>query len=144
MAYITYEQYESYYGTPAITEAEFPMYAGAASDLIDTITQFRILKVGGIETFSPFIQNIVEKACGLQIMYYIQQGGLETVLSGQTGNGFTVGKVHIDGGNASGGSMTSAQLMISPAAKALLEQTGLMDRSTPVIGQGTRWGWPLC
>ena len=42
MAYITLEEYAELYGQPTISEADFPVYASQASDLIDSITQYRI------------------------------------------------------------------------------------------------------
>lgn len=145
MAYITYEQYVSFYGAPAVSETEFPIYAGSASDLIDAITQYRIVEAGGISAFPPAMQTMIQKATALQVMYYIMNG-LETVMSGQTGKGYTVGKVHLDGvsSSGSGGALTSAQMMVGPAAKATLEQTGLMYRGTPVLGYRKGWGVPVC
>ena len=46
MAYITYEQYQALYGTPLVSGPEFQMYATAASDIIDSITQYRIVEGG--------------------------------------------------------------------------------------------------
>lgn len=126
MAYITYQQYTEYYGN-TISETDFPMYATAASDLIDAITEYRIEKAGGITSFPPAIQTLVEKATASQVLYFVQMG-LETVLTGQTGKGFTVGKVHVDGNNSN---LTAAQSMITPLAKIYLEQSGLMGRRVP-------------
>ena len=128
MAYITIEEYVELYCQPAISEADFPVYASQASDLIDSITQYRIIQAGGLNVFPPLVQQLVAKATAAQVLYFIQNGGIETVLSGQTGAGYTVGKVHIDGAGASGGTQTAAQMMISPLAVTLLEQTGLMER----------------
>ena len=128
MAYITIKEYVELYGQPAISEADFPVYAGQASDLIDSITQYRIIRAGGLSTFPPLVQQLVTKATAAQVLYFIQNGRIETVLSGQTGAGYTVGKVHVDGAGASGGAQTAAQMMISPLAVTLLEQTGLMGR----------------
>ena len=116
MAYITLEEYAELYGQPTISEADFPVYASQASDLIDSITQYRIIQAGGLNVFPPLVQQLVAKATAAQ------------VLSGQTGAGYTVGKVHIDGAGASGGAQTAAQMMISPLAVTFLEQTGLMER----------------
>lgn len=131
MAYITYEQYTQLYGAPPITEAEFPLYATAASDLIDSITQYRIAE-GGLSALPALVQTLVQKAAAAQVLY-LTQNGLETVISGQTGQGYTVGKVRVDGGNTGG--LTAAQLMVSPMARVYLEQTGLMERSVPCFGQ---------
>lgn len=131
MAYITYDQYVELYGTPSISEEDFPMYAGAASDLIDSMTQYRIEKGGGISALPAFVQTLVQKATAAQILYFLQIG-LETVLTGQTGQSFTVGKVSVSGGGLANQNRTSSSLMISPLAKALLEQTPLMERSVDV------------
>ena len=128
MAYITLEEYAELYGQPTISEADLPVYASQASDLIDSITQYRIIQAGGLNVFPPLVQQLVAKATAAQVLYFIQNGGIETVLSGQTGAGYTVGKVHIDGAGASGGAQTAAQMMISPLAVTFLEQTGLMER----------------
>ena len=132
MAYITYEQYTKLYGTPPITEAECPMYATTASDIIDSITQYRIERAGGISALPAGLQALVQKAAAAQVLY-LTQNGLETVVSGQTGQGFTVGKVSVDGGNSGG--LTAAQLTVCPMAKMYLEQTGLMERSVPCFDQ---------
>ena len=42
MAYITYQQYKEIYGEPPVSEDNFSVYAGLASDLIDGMTQYRI------------------------------------------------------------------------------------------------------
>lgn len=130
MAYITYDQYTELYGIPAFNSTEFAQYATIASDLIDTITEYRIEKAGGIAVFPPLVQTMVQKATGAQVLYFVQNG-LETVISGQTGQGFTVGKVHVDGGIKE--NLTAAQTLISPMAKAYLEQIGIMGRRTPCL-----------
>lgn len=127
MAYITYEQYQAMYGTPSVSGPEFQMYATAASDIIDSITQYRIVE-GGLSALPALVQTLVQKAAAAQVLY-LTQNGLEAVVSGQTGQGFTVGKVSVDGGNTGG--LTAAQLTVCPMAKAYLEQTGLMERSVP-------------
>ena len=131
MPYITYQQYTDIYGN-TIQENDFPQYATAASDLIDSVTMYRILKAGGVTAFPAWIQTQIQKAAAAQILYFVQNG-LESVLSGQIGAGFTVGKVHVDGGNTA--NKTQAQLMVSPLVKVYLEQTGLMGRSTLCLDQ---------
>lgn len=131
MAYITYDEYVANYG-PNITESDFPMYAENASDLIDAVTRYQIVQCGGISALHPLVQNLVRKATAAQIMYFVQNG-LDTVMSGQTGQGFTVGKVSIGGASSGSGEQTATQLMISPAVGVLLEQTGLMERSVPCL-----------
>lgn len=131
MAYITYEQYLDYYGTCPISEDVFPVYAGAASDLIDAITEYRLVQGGGFAALPSLVQTLVQKAAAVQVLYYTQLG-LETVLTGQTGQSFTVGKVSVSGGALSNSNGKAGTLLISPAAVALLEQTGLMYRGVSV------------
>lgn len=131
MAYITYDQYVDIYGDPPIDEADFPVYAGLASDLIDTITQYRIIQGGDLPALPQWVQQIVQKAAAAQVLYF-SQIGLETVLTGQTGQSFTAGKVSFSGDGLSNSGLTAAQLMVSPQTRTLLEQTGLMYRGVHV------------
>ena len=131
MAYITYDEYVAIYGQN-ITEVDFPMYAENASDLIDAVTRYQIVQCGGISALPPLVHELVKKAAAAQVLYFVQNG-LDTVMSGQTGQGFTVGKVSIGGASSGSGGQTAAQLMISPAVGVLLEQTGLMERSVPCL-----------
>lgn len=131
MAYITYQDYIGLYGNPPVTEEEFSVYAGLASDLIDSVTQYRIERGGGFSALPAYLQTLVQKAAGAQTMYFFQNG-LETVLSGQTGQSFTVGKVSVSGGAPGASGYSAGALMVSPFAVALLEQTFLMERGVHV------------
>lgn len=130
MAYITFSQYTSLFGQPSISEDDFNIYATLASDLIDSITRYSIEKAGGISMLPATIQLLVEKAAGAQVLYFSELG-METVLTGQSGLGFTVGKVHVDG---SGQTLNKSQTMISPMAQIYLEQSGLMGRRVTCLG----------
>ena len=57
MAYITYQQYLDLYGTCPISEEEFPVYAGLASDMIDSVTRYGIVKGGGISALPSIFQT---------------------------------------------------------------------------------------
>ncbi|PWN00716.1 MAG: hypothetical protein DBX37_00485 [Massilioclostridium sp.] len=130
MAYISFEEYTKMYGD-SISMEDFPVCAEVASNLIDNITQYRIVQGGGFSTLSQFLQCMIQKATAAQVFYF-SQIGLETVLTGQTGQSFTVGKVSVSGGALSNATANSEQLMISPLAKTLLEQTPLMERGVHV------------
>lgn len=132
MAYITFDQYIDYYGTCPIAEDEFPVYAGLASDIIDNATQYRIIQGGGISALPALVQTLVQKAAAAQVLYFTQVG-LETVLTGQAGQSFTVGKVSVNGGGLSNqANKKIGSLMICPMALAYLEQTPLMERRVDV------------
>ena len=96
------------------------------------MTRYQIVQCGGISALPPLVQKLVKKAAAAQVLYFVQNG-LDTVMSGQTGQGFTVGKVSIGGASSGSGGQTAAQLMISPAVGVLLEHTGLMERSVPCL-----------
>lgn len=131
MAYITYDQYLAIYGEPPMDEADFSVYAGLASDLIDSVTQYRIVQGGGISALPPFLQTQVQKATAAQVFYFTQIG-LDTVLTGQVGQSFTVGKVSVSGGALANASAKPGALMVSPMVVAILEQTPLMERGVHV------------
>lgn len=134
MAYITYQDYVSLYGQPPITEEQFPMYADRASDLVDVITRYKIGQGGGISALPLCIQTLIQKAAAAQVLYFAEND-LYSVLTGDTGQGFTVGKVSVQApASHSGGGNAQAQAMICPMAIALLEQTGLMGREVICSG----------
>ena len=121
------------------------MYAGLASDVIDNATQFRIEKSGGISALPAFIQTLVQKAAAAQVLYFTQVG-LETVLTGQAGQSFTVGKVSVNGGGLSNqANKKIGALMVCPLTLAYLEQTPLMERRVDVCCQVYRnpYWWTL-
>ena len=130
MAYIDYDGYLAIYGTCPLTEEEFPVYAELASDLIDSVTRYKIQR-GGLSALPAYTQTLVKKATAAQILYTYQYG-MESTMTGQAGQGFTVGKVHVDSGKAE---QTAAQMMISPAVSVYLEQSGLMERSVECLDQ---------
>ena len=142
MAYITYMQYVNLYGDSPVCEAEFPLYASLASDVIDSVTGYRIPQGGGFPALPLLVQELVKKAAAAQVLYFTQIG-LETVLTGQTGQSFTVGKVSVSGGALAGGGAGPAALLLCPMAAVLLEQTPLMGRGVPVCSDrfpGPFWG----
>lgn len=128
MAYITYDQYVASYGTPPISQADFPMYAGFASDLIDSATYFRIVESGGLSALPSTLQDLVVKATAAQIIYFAEYG-LEAVMGGTSGVGFTVGKVNVQGATTG---RSGASAALSPMVRVYLEQTGLMRPSVDV------------
>ena len=135
MSYIYKAYYEQLYGPLNMTDNEFNVLSNQATDLIDSITQYRIVQGGGIAALPPLWQELEKKATAAQVLYFTQNG-MDTVLTGESGQGFTVGKVHVDGKGASGtgSGNTAAQSMVSPFAIALLEQTGLMRRDVSCLG----------
>lgn len=138
MAYITLDEYEALYGPFPLGADAFPAYAQQASDLLDSVTRYAIMREG-FTSLPLFVQELVQKAAAAQVLYFTQNGGIEAVMSGQAGRGFSVGKVRLDGASSGGSGAGVAASLVSPAVRALLEQTGLMERSVQCLDQ-----FPLC
>lgn len=139
MAIVTYSYYtDTYMGDP-IAEADFPRYEAKAERLITQITHGRATDYAALPAFQQ--QAIQEAICG-QIEYYGLMG-LDVAIAGEMSSGWTVGKVRVDGGNAS--KATGAVTMVSPSAIAALELTGLLNPQVPTIGEPANvpypWGW---
>lgn len=137
MAYITYEQFVALYGDQGLTSSDFPMYATAASSLIDSITRYTIPRCGGLSAFPEWVRQAVQQAAGAQVLYYVQNG-FESIQTGQTGQSFTAGKVSVNDGainSGNGGGDAAAQSLVSPLVRVLLEQTGLMGRNVACYDQ---------
>ena len=119
---------ETYMGTEA-DEASFPSLNAHASRIIGAITHWQVSEET-IENFPQMIQTMYRLAVCSQIDF-LALNGVESAYGG-SGDGFTVGKVRVDGrsGAGAGGAMS---MSISPAAKAYLEQTGLMNPQVPTV-----------
>lgn len=126
MAYVSYNDYVSFYGGDLVTEEEFPALSILADDVIDAATRYKIVHAGGLNAFPAFVQTLVKKACAAQISY-LADNGAGTIYLGGTPN-FTVGKVSVGGDMDKDG----AQSAISPAVMMYLEQTGLLERGVAV------------
>lgn len=139
MAIVTYSYYtDTYMGDP-IAEVDFPRYEAKAERLITQITHGRAADYAALPAYQQ--QAIQEAICG-QIEYYGLMG-LDVAIAGEMSSGWTVGKVRVDGGNAS--KATGAVTMVSPSAIAALELTGLLNPQVPTIGEPANvpypWGW---
>lgn len=109
------------------------MYAERASDLIDTITRYKIQQGGGFSALPSCIQTMIQKAAAAQVLYF-SENDLYSILTGDTGQSFTVGKVSVQAPSSTEGrGNAQAQAMISPMALAMLEQTGLMGRDVTCL-----------
>lgn len=131
MAVVDYEYYTStYIGDPAVTEADFPRMEARAEDIINQLIRYKDVPA--------MWQDAYKSAICAQIDYYAIYG-IDLAAGGIASAGFTVGKVSVSG--PSGAGMTGAASMVAPAARAYLEQTGLMNPSVPVSGWPRPWLW---
>jgi hypothetical protein len=133
MAYITYSEYTTYYGeNTMVTEADFPVYANTASDLITSITGYRVT-ADIIGSLPAFMQDAVKKATAAQVLFFAEHGDVGSVVSGTAGQGFTVGKVSVQSGGQRSSAWASARDMISPMVYVILGPTGLLERGVPCL-----------
>ena len=132
-----YYNYE-YMGEP-IAEADFPIAAAKAQRLINQITHGRAANFAALH---PSQQAAIRDAMCAQIEYYALMG-TDVAVAGETSSGWTVGKVHVNGGNVN--KATGAASMVCPAAIAALEQSGLMNPQVHTYGGPAilppPWGW---
>ncbi len=97
MAYITYQQYLDLYGTCPISEEEFPVYAGLASDMIDSITRYRIVEGRGNLRPPVYTSNAGSKGCrGTSAILHTNRTGNRADGPGRPvfygGKGFSIGR----------------------------------------------------
>jgi hypothetical protein len=140
MAIVDYAYYTGTYMGEPIAEADFPRAEAKAERLITQITHGRAANYAALY---PFQQQAIMDAICAQVEYYALYG-TEVSISGKTADGWTVGKVRVDGGGSKAGN-TGAASMVSPSAIAALEQTGLMNPQVHTVGDppmvGFPWGW---
>ena len=139
MAIVTLEYYNETYLGETIAEADFPRAEARAERIIAQITHGRATA----ETFAAlpaFQQAAVQEAICAQIEYYALYG-VEVSISGKTADGWTVGKVRVDGGS-SAAARTGAPTMVSPSAIAALEQTGLLNPHVATVGEPPQVPYP--
>lgn len=120
MPYVTEDYYtNTYYG---MNVPNWNRYEARAQDIIDQITRYRIVKAG-LASFPALTQTLVQKAVCAQIEYYVENG-IDVAQAGITAADYTIGNIRVGGG---GGGETGKHTMVSPAAIAYLEQTGLLN-----------------
>ena len=135
MATVSQEYYaNTYFGEP-VAMSDFPRLEATAERFIDQICEGRYnsllatLEKHGCTSAMERVTTAYKNAICAQIEYYVANGTL-SVTTGQSGAGFTVGKVTVQG--SSNDSNARGAMMISPSAQSYLEQTGLLGRAVSV------------
>ena len=123
MALVSYDFYnKTYYGEP-IAADEFPRYEARGEDMILALIKKSVTET---EELPEALQTAVQKAICAQIEYMFEYGIGVSVYGREAGGGFTVGKVTVNNGSASGAA-SGAVTMIAPGVYMYLEQTGLLN-----------------
>lgn len=136
MAIVNFEYYTTIYMGETVAELEFPRYEARAERLINQITHGRAVNYAALPAV---LREAVRTAVCAQIEYYALMGE-DVAVTGEMSNGWTVGKVHVNGSARI--SATGAASMVCPAAIAALEQTGLLNGQVPTLGDPPSAPWP--
>lgn len=135
MGVVDYEFYSTVYMGTDADSASFPALCARASDVIGAMTRWA---VDDLTEYPAKIQELYKKAVCAQIDFFAVNG-LDSV--SESGTGFTVGKVHVDGvsrDRSSGGAMANS---VASLAYMYLEQTGLLNPQVPTVDNPGFYGW---
>ena len=128
-AVVDYAYYTGEYMGTEVDSTSFPALNAQASRVIGAMTHFAVDE-NTIDSFPSLIRTLYRLAVCSQIDF-LALNGVESISCGSD-NGFTVGKVSVHAKSTAGmGGAMSAN--ISPAAKAYLEQTGLMNPQVATV-----------
>lgn len=123
---VTYSFFHDTYLGIGVTAEDFPRIEQRAEEAIDGLTR------GALAHYSDMpedVQVLVKKAICAQCEYY---GQYSTEIGFKAENeGFTVGKVTVQGSDDSGAS--GSKMFYSPRAIGFLERAGLLSRNVGVI-----------
>ena len=139
MAIVDYEYYTADFMGLSVDEADFPQFEKWAEMVIKQATFNRVNET----TFPNLpvqIQEAVKNAICAQISFYSVYG-IESAIIGATTGGFTVGKVSLNGGGSKSSGVQGLSCGLCLAAKAFLEQTGLLSPAVGVYPQGSVFPW---
>lgn len=128
MAIVDMAYYDTVYHGEEASESEFPDLEARAEDVIGAMTRWQVTACS-FACLPPYQRALVKKAICAQVDFFAVNG-LDSVTG--VDNGFTVGKVHVNGISGTSG-MRKLGMMdhVSPMAKMYLEQSGLMNPSVP-------------
>ena len=131
--YVEVEYYKDEYEGITVAETDFPRFAKRASDVVNILTEYLIVKIG-MDNLADHVQELIKKATCAQIEYY----QLEGYDSDVTGNSRSSENVSIGSFSYGGGSgQTNANRQknrVSPSCLAYLEVTGLLRKRGVHIG----------
>lgn len=136
MAIVNYAYYAETYMGETVAESDFPRLEARAERVVSQITHGRAANYAALPAV---MQEAVKTGICAQIEYYAVMGE-DVAITGEMSNGWTVGKVHVNG--SARASATGAASMVCPAAIAALEQTGLLNGQVPTLGEPPSAPWP--
>ena len=117
---------DDYEGTP-VEAGNFSRLSKRASDIIDSLTDYQVPKIG-LDKFSEHVQLLIKKACCAQIEYY-QVEGIDLDVTGNTLSGQSASI-----GGVSHSSTSKQANRVAPNCLSYLEGTGLLRKRSVRIG----------
>jgi len=121
--YVTYAEYIDF-GFKEVDQLEFDRLAKRASDVIDSITNYK-LNIGTLDTFHAFIQTQVKKATSAQIEYFALNGGTD-VISSRDSNNVKIGNFSYSDGYNKSKSDSNSDEYVPKVVRDYLVPTGLL------------------
>ncbi len=137
-AIVDFEYYATVYMGTEADEASFPALSARANDIVGAMTRWQITE-DNIGTYPAMIQTLYRKAVCAQVDFFAVNG-TETA-TGDSGGGWTVGKVSVSGAGSGGSGKTGAASMVCAAAVSALELTGLLNPQVPTLGEPYIMPW---
>lgn len=138
-AIVDYSYYSTVYMGTEADQASFPALCARAEDVVGAMTRWQV-NAENIGELPELVRTLYKKAICAQVDYFAVNGTESAV--GETGRGWTVGKVSVSGKSGSDvvrkGALSGS---ISPMALAYLEQTGLMNPQVPTAPDMPLVGW---
>ena len=133
---VTEEYYNQVYIGEAVDTAAFPRFNKRAEELINSITHGQLKN---FDSFTPETKESVQNAICAQIEYYALNGIETSIIGADTSQGFTVGKVTLQG-KSGVKALTAGQSMVAPMVIAYLECTGLLNPQVATFDKPFMYG----
>lgn len=124
MGYIVKADFTAFTPSTTIADSELNEIIERASDVIDSLTMYKIVNAGGLNNFPAFTQTLVKKAVCAQVMYMFNNGykGDATV------SNVSIGSFSYTSGTAENQSDKVNKLDLAPYVRGYLLPTGLLYR----------------
>ena len=125
MPYIDATYYTDEYGGKSADNAALAVFLDRATDIIDQLTNYKIVHAGGLTTYPDFVQTQVKKATAAQTEFLILSGEG----TANTGGGSSIQSVNLGSFSYTRGPQPITGInggRTSPAVIAYLQPTGLL------------------
>ncbi|MGK4059038.1 hypothetical protein AB0Y04_04800 [Loigolactobacillus coryniformis] len=116
---------KTYYGED-VDDALFSRYLARATDIINSLTCYQLVKQGGLDKLELWQQELVKKAVCAQIEYYQIEGLTADQGQSESGSSFSLSKFSV---SAKSNTISRQAQRASPAAIAALRAAGLLNES---------------